>query len=112
MRHMLRLVPGACHVGLYASLLQTLHLQILERNTGACNLPAVPKGVQLQAVSNQLPSRSHGGEGPGYHLGHLYREPRGEFIAFSLSSAAGLTMIKLASFHAFVVCHLESFING
>lgn len=74
-----------------------MHLQVLERNTGACNLPTVQKGVQLQAVSNQLPSGSHGGEGQGHHLGHLLQEPGGEFTTFSLTSTACLTMTLLAN---------------
>lgn len=79
MRHLLRPVQGAGHVGLHAPLLQTLHLQVLERNAGPRELPAVPQGVQLQALPDQLPGDRHGGEGPGHHLGLLHQEPRGEF---------------------------------
>ena len=77
-----------------------MHLQVLERDTGARVLPAVPEGVQLQAVSNQLPGHSHGGEGPGHHLRNLHPEPTCEFAAFSIATTtAGLTMINYTSGH-------------
>lgn len=86
-----------------------MHLQVLEGNAGACDLPTVQKGVHLQAVSNQLLSGGHGGEGQGHHLRYLHPEPRGEFTG--LTSAACLIVILLATFQAFILGHLESVIN-
>lgn len=99
MCHLLRPVPGARHVGLHAPLLQTLHLPLLEGNPGARQLPAVPQGVQLQAVPDQLPCGGHGGEDQGLHVGHTHQERGGEFMP-------PRTRILLAAFHALSFGHL------
>lgn len=97
MCHLLRLVPGPSHVVLHASLLQAVHLQVLERDTGACNLPTVQKGVQLQGCSYQLPGCSLGGEGQGHHLRHSHPEPEGGCTAFIKCHIISL----LAALHVF-----------
>ena len=63
-----------------APLLQELHLQVLERGTGVCELSPVPQGVQLQTVSHQLLGDGHGGEGQSKLFGQLHKEYRGGLL--------------------------------